>query len=78
VKDKNKQLALLRKKYGTRIDEVEVTLHMTALELEACYGPMCKEYEPACACCEAWVQWNRTGTVTVSVERDEILKILGV
>lgn len=65
-------------RYGTQANWVEANVYMTAHEVEKTYGPRCEDYEPLCACCQAWTQWNQTGTVLVTMERDEVLKVLGV
>jgi hypothetical protein len=49
---------------------------MTAYEVEKHFGKMCKEYEPLCGCCAAWLEWNRTGRVTLTVEREDVLKVI--
>jgi hypothetical protein len=63
---------------GTQANWVHANVHMTAHEVEAYFGPMCKDYEPLCSCCQAWVQWNQNGTVPVMMERDEVLKVLEI
>jgi hypothetical protein len=71
------QTKLLKEKYGTSMNWVDVTLPMTYHEMEEHFGPMCEEFEPLCACCRAWVQWHTSEQrVTVSLERNAVLKIM--
>ena len=74
--DQEACLRLMKERYGTQTSWVSAEIYLTAPEMEEVFGPRCEEYEPLCACCSAWNQWNRTGKVTVDLERDEVLKIL--
>jgi len=72
------QLEALEKRYGTSLFWVDVTIAMTHQEVENYFGPKCKEYEPTCGCCKAWVEWQtQQQKVTVSLERNNIIKLLG-
>jgi hypothetical protein len=64
-------------RFGTQAGYVDAEVYMTALEVEKAFGSMCKDYEPLCPCCRAWFQWNQAGKVTVTLERDEVLKLIG-
>jgi hypothetical protein len=74
----NQCIKNMRSRYGTESDYVNAEVYMTGPEVEEAFGPMCERYEPLCSCCRAWVQWNTTGKVTVTLCRDEVLEILGV
>jgi len=78
VLDQKKCLAHMEERYGTQTRWAEVEIYLTAAEIESFFGPMCKEYEPYCACCQAWFQWQKTGKVSIAVSRDETLKFLGI
>lgn len=66
----------MRRRYGSETRWAQVNLYMTAYEVEKHFGKMCKEYEPLCGCCAAWLEWNRTGRVTLTVEREDVLKVI--
>lgn len=76
--DQKKCLAHMVERYGTQTRWADLEVYLTAPEVESCYGPRCKDFEPGCACCEAWLQWNKTGKVSITVSRDEALKLLGI
>jgi hypothetical protein len=69
-------VASMRQRYGTQTDWATATVYLTAREVEQYYGKRCKEYEPLCGCCEAWLEWNRTGKVTLMLGRDEVLSLM--
>lgn len=69
-------LKIMRERYGTQTNWVSAEIYLTSHEMEEVFGPRCEEYEPLCACCSAWLQWNRTGKATVELERDEVLKLI--
>jgi hypothetical protein len=72
------QKVALKKRHGSSVNWVDVTLPLTYDEVLAHFGPQCEDYEPMCGCCRAWVQWHTSEQrVTVSVERDAILKAMG-
>lgn len=72
-----KQLEALKAKYGHSINHVDVTLPMTYNEVLSYFGPPCEEYEPLCGCCRAWVEWQTSGQrVTITLERDEVIKMI--
>jgi len=73
---KEQQTKFLKKRFGTNVNYVEATVPMAAFEVEEIFGKMCEEYEPLCGCCSAWLEWNKTGKVTVTLERNEIIKWL--
>jgi hypothetical protein len=54
---------------------VDVTIPVTKDEMNRLVssGP-CKEYNKACFNCRAWRQFNRTGKVTLTVERTSLLE----
>ena len=70
------QLDNLKARFGSDSLHVDVTLPMTASEVEAYFGQECKEFHHLCGCCLAWQQWHLTGKVTVTVDREEIIKII--
>jgi len=40
-------------------------------------GQACEDYDPLCACCRAWVEWNTNEKkVTIGLERDKIIDLL--
>lgn len=69
-------LANMRERYGAQVDTAKVEMYMTLHEVESYLGQMCKNYDPYCACCQAWVQWNARGTVSVTVRREDIFPLL--
>ena len=73
-----KMLAHMKEQYGFQTNWATATVYMTAREVEECFGKRCEDYEPLCVCCQAWNQWNQTGTVSVTLERDEIIKLLEI
>jgi hypothetical protein len=82
-KDKKKkdnakqQLESLKTRYGTDINWVDIKLPMTSHEVESYFGPECKEYDHLCICCNAWKEFHTNRQiVTVSLERDSIIKLL--
>jgi hypothetical protein len=70
------QLELLRHRFGTDGGWVEVTLPLTYDEMNKYFGERCKDYEPLCGCCSGWMEWQKTGKATVTLERSEIVKLL--
>lgn len=70
------QLDHLKARFGFDSKHVDVTLPMTFSEVKAYFGQECKKFNHLCGCCLAWQQWNLTGKVTVTVDREEIIKIL--
>lgn len=66
----------MRERYGFQTNWATANVYLTAREVEAYFGKRCKEYEPLCGCCEAWLEWNKTGKVTLTLERDEVLKLM--
>lgn len=76
--DQKKCLDDMLTRYGTQSNWVEANVHMTYHEVVEYYGPQCEEFESLCACCRAWLQWNQNGTVPVTMERNEVLKVLGI
>jgi hypothetical protein len=82
-KDKKKkdnakqQLERLKTRYGTDINWVDIKLPMTSHEVESYFGPECKKYDHLCGCCNAWKEFHTNRQiVTVSLERDSIIKLL--
>jgi predicted Rdx family selenoprotein len=63
-------------KYGTQCHWVDVPVYLTYQEMLDFFGEPCKEHEPLCAVCSAWLMWNKTGKAEISIERDEIIKIM--
>lgn len=76
--DPKKTLAYMQERYGTQTQWADVEVYLSAAEVESCFGPRCEEYEPYCACCQAWFQWQKTGKVSVTITRDEALKLLEI
>jgi len=76
IYDREDMLDNMYKRYGTQVLYVEVNVHMIASEVEEYFGRRCDEYERGCATCEAWDQWNRTGTTKVLLYRDVIIKMI--
>jgi hypothetical protein len=75
-KRQEEMLAGMRERYGSQTNCVTAKVYLTAIEVEAYYGKRCKEYEPLCGCCEAWIEWNKTGKVTLMLSRDEVLGLM--
>lgn len=71
-----KLLDYLRERHGMNVCYANAKVYMTYLEALEYLGPRCKEYEPLCSCCEGWVEWNRTQTVTVCLDRDDVLGLI--
>lgn len=63
-------------RYGTESQWVEVPVYLTHQEMIDFFGKKCKDYEPLCACCSAWLMWNKTGKAELLLEREEIIKIM--
>jgi hypothetical protein len=63
------------KRFGTDCLWVDVTLHLTYQEMLDTFGPECDDYEPLCICCSEWKSWHKTGTATISFEREELLEL---
>lgn len=76
MKKKTEETKRLRKRFGTSSDWVDVTLPLTNSEMLKIFGERCEEFEPYCMNCSAWLEWNRTGKATVSVERTDVVKLL--
>lgn len=70
------QLVWLKNKFGTSMNDVDVTIPMTYSEVESFFGPQCDEYEPLCGCCSAWMEWSKTNKVTVSINRQQVIDLL--
>lgn len=81
VKDKAKmspeeQLKSLKETFGTNMNYVDVVIPVTYSEVEQYYGKQCEEYEPLCACCNAWLEWQKSKKVTFTFSREELLNLL--
>jgi len=76
VWDQQQCLDNMRSRYGTQTNWADVEVYMTAHEVEAYFGPRCEDYEPLCGCCDAWLQWQRTGKVKITITREEALKAI--
>lgn len=63
-------------RYGSSAKWGEAVLHLTYDEMVGYFGEQCEEFEPLCANCTNWVQWNKTGTANISFERDNFVKLL--
>lgn len=72
------QLKNLRDYLGSSMDYVDIVLPMTYSEVENYFGPQCEDYEPLCACCCAWIEWQKTKKVTVSINREKIIELLEI
>ena len=71
------QMDALKARYGHNSNWVEVNLPLTYGEVTSYFGPECKDYEPTCGCCRAWVEWHtKSQKVTVTLERHQIIKAL--
>jgi hypothetical protein len=44
-------------------------VYLTATEVTEFFGKRCDDYEPLCACCKAWIEWQETGMVTFTIGR---------
>jgi hypothetical protein len=73
----DQQLFALKKKFGTNLDWIRVEVPMTYYEVEKYFGPQCGEYEPLCACCNVWREFNfNNQVVKVYLERTDIIRCL--
>lgn len=69
-------LTHMRTKYGSQMDIVSATIYLTSYEVETYFGQKCDQYDPYCPVCKAWLQWNTTGTVTIELDRSDIMRLL--
>ena len=63
-------------RYGTQAKWGDAVLYLTYDEMVEYFGEQCKEYNPQCANCTNWVQWNKTGTANLSFERDLFVSLM--
>lgn len=76
-KAKNKYLLDdIVKRFGTQIHMVKVNVYMTQPEALNYIGEPCDDYDRLCPSCRAWDKWNKTSTVNVLLDRDEVLGLL--
>lgn len=61
-------------RYGTQAKWGDATVYLTYPEMVEYFGEQCEEFHPSCANCVNWVQWNKTGTASISFERDLFMK----
>jgi hypothetical protein len=66
----------LQNRYGNQHLHANVEAYLTSDDVREFFGPRCSDYEPLCACCKAWIQWNETGKVTFTVGRTLALKLI--
>lgn len=61
-------------RWGTQAKWGDAVVYLTYYEMVEYFGEQCEEFNPSCANCTNWVQWNKTGTANISFERDKFMK----
>jgi len=52
---------------------VDVMVPLTKEELTQEYGKKCRVYQRGCCCCDAYREWEKTGSASLTVERTRLL-----
>jgi hypothetical protein len=69
-------VARLERNYGNRYRLATLKVYLTETEVTEFFGEPCKDYEPLCVCCKAWIEWRETGMVTFTIGRTLALHAL--
>ena len=76
IEKQRKELAHIRRRYGTTAMTVPFEMYVTDDEMAELYGEQCEEYEPGCCVCKNWMLYCRTGRAEFTLPRKDLLKIL--